>query len=340
VIVGFEVYPKSFGNQVERKNGCPADLRSEQPGLELYVPQNRTRLAEQYPSSSYLPEEDELDDGAMLSITHSYSVYFREEPNIEWHNRWALYFTNQQEGKRTHWLAIVNSLIISGFLGVSVLVIWGRTVQGDIRGRGDGVAEDGLKFRPRKSGLKSPRPDGDSSNGLLEVEGGEKIDVESLLEEEMEEVAPWKRLHGDVFRIPPYAGLLAPIVGSGMQLLIMAAGLLLLSCFGILNPSFRGGFVSVGIALFILAGAFSGYFSARLYRTFAGQNFLKNTLLVSPLTLRLSNYQVLTERHRRPSSSPAWSSGLSSSSTSSSGPRLPARLFPLAPSLHSWHFGS
>jgi len=56
-----------------------------------------------------------------------------------------------------------------------------------------------------------------------------------------------------------------------MQLLFVAAGLLILSCMGILNPSFRGGFVSVGVGLFVFAGLFSGYFSSRLYKTFGGQ---------------------------------------------------------------------
>jgi Endomembrane protein 70. len=85
---------------------------------------------------------------------------------------------------------------------------------------------------------------------------------------------------GDVFRIPAYSGLLAPLVGSGMQLLFMASGLLLLSCLGVLNPSFRGGFVSVGMGLFVFAGLFSGYFSGRLYKTFGGAAWRKNTLIV------------------------------------------------------------
>ncbi len=74
-------------------------------------------------------------------------------------------------------------------------------------------------------------------------------------------------LHGDVFRPPAHGYLLAPLVGSGMQLLFMAVGLVFLSAVGLLNPSFRGGFLSFGVGLFVFAGLFSGYFSARVYRT-------------------------------------------------------------------------
>lgn len=55
----------------------------------------------------------------------------------------------------------------------------------------------------------------------------------------------------------------------------------MLSCLGILNPSFRGGFVSVGVGLFIFAGVFSGYFSGRVHQTFGGQNWRQNALMTA-----------------------------------------------------------
>jgi transmembrane 9 superfamily protein 2/4 len=66
-----------------------------------------------------------------------------------------------------------------------------------------------------------------------------------------------------------------------MQLVFVIVGLLSLSCAGIINPSWRGGFWSVGIGLFVFAGGFSGYFSGRVYKTFGGQNWRKNTMMVS-----------------------------------------------------------
>lgn len=276
VIVGFEVYPKSISADDRKEDGCPKAVHKDQEGLGLYIAPNMSRLREKYGGLSYIPEDDDDDDGATLDIPYTYSVYFREEIKVEWTNRWDLYFTNQGEGSMTHWLAIINSLTISTVLGVTVFVIWSRTVQGDIKGRGDGAMEDRklkVQSRRKRSGEKK-------SEGLLDNADVEHDADMSSDDEPFEDTSGWKLLHGDVFRVPAYSGLLAPLVGSGMQLLFMATGLLVLSCLGILNPSFRGGFVSVGMGLFVFAGVFSGYFSGRLYKTFGGSGWRKNTLIV------------------------------------------------------------
>lgn len=277
VVVGFEVYPKSISAEGREEGGCPKQVHAEHDGLELHIPPNTDKLREKYPESSYIPEEDDdMDDGATLKIPYTYSVYFKEEPKVDWTSRWDLYFNNQEESSTTHWLAILNSLTISGVLGVAVSVIWSRTVQGDIKGRGDGAMEDG-KIKLRSSSQRAEN----KGEGVLDQEADIERDGDVSEEESLEDVSGWKLLHGDVFRSPAYSGLLAPLVGSGMQLLFMVSGLLLLSCIGVLNPSFRGGFVSVGMGLFVFAGLFSGYFSARLYKTFGGSSWRKNTLIVS-----------------------------------------------------------
>ena len=288
VIVGFEVYTKSFGNEDRGSSGCPSNIQGDHDGLELFIAPNNTDTASKYPYSSYVPQEEEdMDDGAILSIPYTYSVYWREDDTIDWSKRWDLYFNNQEESYVIHWLAIVNSVVIAGILTAIVSVIWGRTVQGDVKGRGDGILEEGkLKFRRSKSskprsGARTPRS-GEKALGLLDQPDGADHDADvSSDEEAIEELTGWKLMHGDVFRAPAYGGLLAPLIGSGMQLVFMATGLLVLSCLGVLNPSFRGGFVSVGMGLFVFAGVFSGYFSGRVYKTFGGQNWRKNTLMVS-----------------------------------------------------------
>ena len=278
VVVGFEVYPKSITAEDRKEGGCPKAVHKDNEGLGLYIPPNLSRMQEKYSGLSYIPEDDDDDDGATLKIPYTYSVYFREDTKIEWASRWDLYFTNQGESSITHWLAIINSLTISTVLGVTVFVIWSRTVQGDLKGRGDGAMDDRkVKGQARRRSGKSGEKKGE---GLLEDNDVERDADYSSDDEPLEDTSGWKLLHGDVFRIPAYSGLLAPLVGSGMQLLFMATGLLLLSCLGVLNPSFRGGFVSVGMGLFVFAGVFSGYFSGRLYKTFGGTAWRKNTLIV------------------------------------------------------------
>ena len=281
VIVGFEVYTKSVGAGERSETGCPRDIRNVNQGMELYIAPNNTNLATKYPFSSYLPEQDDVDDGSTITIPYSYSVYFREDTRVEWANRWDMYFNNQEESSRIHWLAIINSLVITGLLTTVVIMIWKRAIYGDAKMAREGILEEG-KSRTRRTknraGSRSPKEKG---SGLLEQTGRVNLDDDlSSDEESLEDITGWKLLHGDVFRTPAYAGLLAPLVGSGMQLVFMATGLLILSCLGILNPSFRGGFVSVGMGLFVFAGIFSGYFSGRVYKTFNGMNWRRNTLMV------------------------------------------------------------
>lgn len=283
VIVGFEVYTKSIAGDKRLESGCPADVHDVDEGLELYLPPNTTSLAMKYPHSSYYPPEDseDLDDGATLTIPYSYSVYWREDEKIEWRHRWDLYFVNQEEGSRIHWLAIINSLIIAGLLSAVVAMILARTIRVDIKNYKD--SEKGDLKQKRKSGARTPRAN-EKSSGLLDQGGDVDNDADiSSDEEPLEDITGWKLLHGDVFRAPSNGSLLAPLIGSGMQLVFMAFGLLILSSLGILNPSWRGGFVSVGVGLFVFAGLFSGYFSGRIYQTFGGKNWRKNTLITALL---------------------------------------------------------
>ena len=285
VIVGFEVYPKSVETGHRDRNGCPQDLRAESDGMELFIAHNNTQLAQKYPHSSYLPADDDVDDGSTVTIPYTYSVYFREDEKIEWSKRWDMYFNNQEESTSIHWLAIINSLVICGLLTAVVVMILAKTVVGDGRRNSkEGALEDG-KIRPKakksRNGNRSPR---EKTNGLLDQKNeADQSDDTSSDEEFVEDITGWKLLHGDVFRPPPYARYLAPIIGSGTQLVFMATGLLVLSTVGVLNPSFRGGFVSVGMGLFVFAGLFSGYFSSRIYKTFNGKDWRRNTLLTALL---------------------------------------------------------
>ena len=213
-------------------------------------------------------------------------MYFREEEKIEWSNRWDLYFVNQEESSKIHWFAIINSIVISGLLTAVVAVIFTRTIRGDIKMYKDGGLEEG-KLRiggKRAKGLRSPRKSFEKGGLLEKVDADVTTVSDDNSEDELpEDITGWKLVHSDVFRAPAYGQILAPLVGSGMQLVFMAIGLVVLSCFGILNPSFRGGFVSVGFALWILAGAFSGYFSARVYKTYGGSKWQHNAIVTATL---------------------------------------------------------
>jgi len=287
VIVGFEVYAKSVEAENRDVGGLPADLHNPR-GLELTMSRNTTvnSTLPRDVDSYVLQQWDGGAEDATLTIPYTYSVYFREEEKLEWGNRWDLYFVNQDESNKIHWLGIINSIVISGLLTAVVAVILARTIHGDIKGYKDGALEDGkLRLAKRIKSIRSPRRSFEKPGFLEQVDNDltAGADDASSDDELPEEITGWKLVHGDVFRPPPYGPLLAPLVGSGMQLVFMALGLVILSCLGVLNPSFRGGFISVGTALFILAGAFSGYFSSRIYRTFGGSQWRSNAVVTATL---------------------------------------------------------
>jgi transmembrane 9 superfamily protein 2/4 len=287
VVVGFEVYPKSIeAGHRDPETGFPADLENVEQGMELSLSANATYISGGNETYSN-PLDTSAGGNGKLTIPYTYSVYWREDEHLEWDRRWDMYFADEEGNTTIHWLAIVNSLVISGLLTAVMAVIFARTIRGDIKlyNRDSGL-ETGKKLRKAK--LKSPRRSLEKSGtGLLEqMDAEDALDASTSSDDEggLEEVTGWKLIHGDVFRPPPYGStLLAPIIGSGTQILFMFTGLLLLSCLGILNPSFRGGFISVGFALFILAGVFAGYFSGRVYRTFGGVEWRRNVVVTGTL---------------------------------------------------------
>ena len=288
VIVGFEVFTKSMEVGKRDRDGCPQDVHGDNDGMEVFLPPNNTALEEKYVNSSYVPPlDDEVEDGTNLTIPYTYAVYFREDERVEWSQRWSLYFNNQDESTSIHWLAIINSLVICALLTAVVAMILAKTVITESGRRNkDGIIEEGMikmrSKRTRRPGTKSPREK--QTAGLLEqTDAPEREDISSSDEEFVDDITGWKLLHGDVFRSPRYAFLLAPLIGSGTQLVFMSTGLLLLSAIGLLNPSFRGGFASVGMGLFVFAGVLSGYSSTRIYKTFNGQNWRSNALITALL---------------------------------------------------------
>lgn len=266
VIVGFEIFPKSISGRNRTGEGLPVDTSHVSYGFELIPRSNNT-------------DEIDYSEDATVTIPFSYSVYFVEDEQLEWRNRWDMYFA-QDDSTGVHWLALVNSIVITGMLTALVAVIVARTVHGDIKA---GSSEDKRGRRRRRSAdIKVRRKEKSYSlvgpTADVEADGDFSSDDDSL-----EDAAGWKLLHGDVFRPPQYGDLLAPLIGSGIQLLFMTVAILLLGLIGVLNPSFRGGYISVGVGLFIFAGVFSGYFSSRAYKSFGGKMWVQNSLVTASL---------------------------------------------------------
>jgi len=87
------------------------------------------------------------------------------------------------------------------------------------------------------------------------------------IQEEREETG-WKLVHGDVFRKPEAAGLLAVYVGSGAQLFGMCFVTLGIASLGFLSPANRGSLIIALLFLYVFLGFTSGYITARMAKYF------------------------------------------------------------------------
>lgn len=97
-IVGFEAYPKSVSD-----DHCPGASKDFKP---------------------YEITDPPLDDIVYIPVT--YSVYWREEFETDWSNRWALYINHGQLGdgssSKFHWMVLANSVGIVLFVTFIVIV--------------------------------------------------------------------------------------------------------------------------------------------------------------------------------------------------------------------------
>merc|ERR550534_2242323 len=102
--------------------------------------------------------------------------------------------------------------------------------------------------------------------------------------EDAQEEFGWKLVHGDVFRPPRKGMLLSVFLGSGTQLLSMAAITLVFACLGFLSPANRGALMTCALVLFVCLGTPAGYVAARIYKSFGGEKWKSNVLLTSMLS--------------------------------------------------------
>ncbi len=102
-----------------------------------------------------------------------------------------------------------------------------------------------------------------------------EIDEDELTEEE----TGWKMIHGDVFRGPPLANLLAASVGAGAQLFCTIFLLLFSVVSELFKATRRGALLTAAILIFACCGVFGGMVSGRLFKQLKGKNWVWNTIL-------------------------------------------------------------
>ncbi|KAG9285716.1 hypothetical protein G9A89_002283 [Geosiphon pyriformis] len=194
------------------------------------------------------PDKPENSKNEKLEVGNG-SVSVTYSYSVEWIENKQVSWGNRWDlylvntDPQIHWYSIINSLIIALFLSAMVAIIMLRTLNKDIAS----YNEKDLKL------------------------------------EDQDDTTGWKLVHGDVFRPPKWGGFLAPLLGSGVQILLMGIFTMVFSILGVLNPSYRGGFLSFALFLFAFSAVFAGYYSSRMYKVFKGTAWKKNAVVTSIL---------------------------------------------------------
>ncbi|KAH3677199.1 hypothetical protein WICMUC_001780 [Wickerhamomyces mucosus] len=223
-IVGFEVYPRSVSDF-----HCPGASKNFQ-NYEIDVNAKQTAV-----------------------IPFTYAVYWREEIEISWSDRWNLYFKSEVNDDQIHWLSLINSLVLVAFLSAIVGVVLLRTLNRDIQSYNSNV-------------------DISSEDISIEVDKSDTFTNSG-----------WKLISNDVFRTPSRPLVLAIVLSSGVQVFFTIIGVLVFSTTGLLGPNVRNSVLSTALLFFIIGGTAAGYSGVRFYKNFKGEQTLKSIISKSIL---------------------------------------------------------
>eukprot|EP00928_Gymnodinium_smaydae_P001105 TRINITY_DN10402_c0_g2_i1.p1 TRINITY_DN10402_c0_g2~~TRINITY_DN10402_c0_g2_i1.p1 ORF type:complete len:619 (+),score=137.73 TRINITY_DN10402_c0_g2_i1:60-1916(+) len=106
---------------------------------------------------------------------------------------------------------------------------------------------------------------------------------EIATEEEAKEETGWKLVHGDVFRAPEYCNIFCATVGTGVQLINMVVVVLIFALLGFLSPAHRGALLQSMMLLFTLMGVAGGFVTAKIYKLFRSDGYVKVAALTATL---------------------------------------------------------
>jgi transmembrane 9 superfamily protein 3 len=111
----------------------------------------------------------------------------------------------------------------------------------------------------------------DGGGGAASPGGGDALDA---LERDAGDETGWKLLHGDVFRAPPRLGALCALVGTGVQLWLLAALTLAAAAAGDLFAE-RGSVTTVFVVAYALTSVVGGYVSGGRYARAGGRAWVR-----------------------------------------------------------------
>ena len=182
--------------------------------------------------------------GASGKVAHTYSVRWIPS-TVTWATRWDALVETGAADDDLHCFALINSLLIALFLSGMIAIILLRTLKAELS-RYDALIPAPIRDVEAGDTLSGG---GAGSGAPGNEEGG------------------WKAISKDVFRPPAHADVLSVLVGTGVQVTLVAAGLLGCSLLGFYSPENRGGLLSSLLIFFCILGFPGGYAAARHSKT-------------------------------------------------------------------------
>ena len=170
--------------------------------------------------------------------------------NENFNTRFQYYMDTGFFGHRIKWLSILNSATITLLMTGLVFAIILKTVRNDY-----------TRYTQHEANFE--------------------------LEQDFYDEYGWKLVSGDVFRRPPRLLVLSGLVGTGVQFLVIAAGILLYFVSGKAYEA-ESSILNYILVFYGITSFLSGYFAAKEFSIYSGNNWLGSflfTILVWPLAL-------------------------------------------------------
>lgn len=226
-----------------------SDISEVSANMHPYVYTTRNLLIK-YNADQIVQVDLTSDPKSLMKVAKgealNFMLHVQWEPTTDqFHSRFDRYLDHEFFKHPIHWFSVFNSFMMVLFLMGLVALILLRTLKKD-------YARYGL---------------------VADMEEGEgEVDEEGKpLKGDHAEDAGWKQVHGDVFRAPELLPLFAALMGTGWQLVVLTASVILFAVLGPLHGEVheeRGEVLHAVIVCYALSSIVAGYMSGKFFKMY------------------------------------------------------------------------
>ncbi|KAL7572352.1 hypothetical protein ACA910_021564 [Epithemia clementina (nom. ined.)] len=229
-----------------------ADISEVSANMHPYVYTVRN-LSIRYNGDQIVQVDLTSDPKSLIKVLKGSKLEFKLHVNWEattdqFHSRFDRYLDHEFFKHPIHWFSVFNSFMMVLFLMGLVALILLRTLKKDYA----------------RYGLVADMEEGGDSEQVDE-------DGKPIKSADHTEDAGWKQVHGDVFRAPAMLPLFAALIGTGWQLVVLTASVILFAVLGPLHGEVheeRGEVLHAVIVCYSLSSIVAGYMSGKFFKMY------------------------------------------------------------------------